>query len=235
MTPSGKSKRSSKRLIDDALGGDHRKKLDLQAKPRFHERIIYVFLLACGLLSILTTIGIVAVLLNEAVSFFTRQQWSDTNKAVFAEISEDVTTFSTTASGASLEDGDIIRLGEEQLLVERYEQNAINIAITGTGGGFTAFCAGNTVINDASRAITDAELATCAENDIDPIAFRVGTDALAVVVNPNNTMVNDATLEELALIFGEAETWADVRDEWPDEPIMRFIPGTDSGTFDFLA
>ncbi|MAU09516.1 MAG: phosphate ABC transporter permease subunit PstC [Anaerolineaceae bacterium] len=235
MTPSGKPKRASKRLMDDALGGDHRKKLNLQAKPRFHERIIYIFLLACGLLSILTTIGIVAVLLNEAVSFFTRQQWSTTNKAVFAEISEDITTFSTTASGASLEDGGIIRIGQEQLLVERYERNAIEMAITGTGGGFEAFCAGDTVINNASRAITDAEIAACADNDIDPVAFRVGTDALAVVVNPNNSMVNDATLAELALIFGEAETWQDVRDEWPDEPIMRFIPGTDSGTFDFFA
>ncbi|MCB9460535.1 MAG: phosphate ABC transporter permease subunit PstC [Anaerolineaceae bacterium] len=235
MTPSGKSKREPRRLIDEALGNDHRKKSNLQAKPRFHERIIYVFLLACGLLSILTTIGIVAVLLNEAVSFFTRQQWSATNKAVFAEISEDITAFSTTATGTPLEDGNIIRIGDEQMLVERYERNAINIAITGTGGGFTVFCAGDTVINNASRAITVGEQAACAENNIDPIAFRVGTDALAIVVNPDNAMVNDATMEELALIFGEAETWADVRNEWPDEPIMRFIPGTDSGTYDFLA
>jgi phosphate transport system substrate-binding protein len=42
------------------------------------------------------------------------------------------------------------------------------------------------------------------------------------------------TLEELALIFSSAETWADVRAEWPAEPIQRFIPGTDSGTFDYF-
>lgn len=29
-------------------------------------------------------------------------------------------------------------------------------------------------------------------------------------------------------------TWADVRPEWPAEPIARFIPGTDSGTFDYF-
>jgi phosphate transport system substrate-binding protein len=38
----------------------------------------------------------------------------------------------------------------------------------------------------------------------------------------------------LALIFSTAETWADVRPDWPAEPIQRFIPGTDSGTFDFF-
>jgi phosphate transport system substrate-binding protein len=41
-------------------------------------------------------------------------------------------------------------------------------------------------------------------------------------------------MEELALIFGGEATWSDVRADWPDEPILRFIPGTDSGTFDYF-
>ncbi|MFN2281378.1 MAG: substrate-binding domain-containing protein, partial [Anaerolineales bacterium] len=49
-----------------------------------------------------------------------------------------------------------------------------------------------------------------------------------------NDFVEDVTLEELALIFSTAETWADVRPEWPAEPIVRYIPGTDSGTFDYF-
>ncbi|MCX9080050.1 MAG: substrate-binding domain-containing protein, partial [Candidatus Methanoperedens sp.] len=31
-----------------------------------------------------------------------------------------------------------------------------------------------------------------------------------------------------------AANWSDVRAEWPNEPILRFIPGTDSGTFDYF-
>jgi phosphate transport system substrate-binding protein len=62
----------------------------------------------------------------------------------------------------------------------------------------------------------------------------VGTDALSVVVSKDNSFVTDVTLEELALIFSTAETWSDVRSEWPAEPIQRFIPGTDSGTFDYF-
>jgi phosphate transport system substrate-binding protein len=41
-------------------------------------------------------------------------------------------------------------------------------------------------------------------------------------------------LEELALVFSTATNWSDVRPEWPAEPIQRFSPGTDSGTFDFF-
>ena len=41
-------------------------------------------------------------------------------------------------------------------------------------------------------------------------------------------------MEELALIFSTATTWADVNPAWPAEEIQRFIPGTDSGTFDYF-
>ena len=67
-----------------------------------------------------------------------------------------------------------------------------------------------------------------------PIEFRVGTDALAVVVSSENDFVTDVTMEQLALIFSTAETWADVDPSWPAEPILRFSPGTDSGTFDYF-
>jgi phosphate transport system substrate-binding protein len=62
----------------------------------------------------------------------------------------------------------------------------------------------------------------------------VGTDALAVVVSQENDFIEGATFEELAAIFSTAEKWSDVNAEWPDEAIQRFIPGTDSGTFDFF-
>jgi ABC-type phosphate transport system substrate-binding protein len=42
------------------------------------------------------------------------------------------------------------------------------------------------------------------------------------------------TKEQLAHIFSDAQTWADVDPSWPAEPILRFSPGTDSGTFDYF-
>jgi phosphate transport system substrate-binding protein len=66
------------------------------------------------------------------------------------------------------------------------------------------------------------------------VGFLVGIDALAVVVSSENDFVNDVTIEELALIYSTATNWSDVRPEWPNEPILRFSPGTDSGTFDYF-
>jgi len=62
----------------------------------------------------------------------------------------------------------------------------------------------------------------------------VGTDALAVVINPENDWATDVSLDELAQLFSTAESWADVNPDWPAEPIQRYIPGTDSGTFDYF-
>lgn len=45
--------------------------INLKKRPRIHETAIRMVLLACGILSMFTTIGIVAVLLNESLHFFT--------------------------------------------------------------------------------------------------------------------------------------------------------------------
>ena len=112
---------------------------------------------------------------------------------------------------------------------------APSIASIGSGAGFERFCVeGETDISNASRAIKDSERESCNAIGRDPIEFRVGADALAVTVSAENDFVSDVTLEELAMIFSSADTWSDVRAEWPNEAIQRFIPGTDSGTFDYF-
>ena len=95
--------------------------------------------------------------------------------------------------------------------------------------------AGETDIANSSRAIKDTEVESCAALIArTPVEFQVGIDALAVVVSAENDFVTDVTLEELAAIFSTATNWSDVRPEWPAEPILRFSPGTDSGTFDYF-
>ena len=112
---------------------------------------------------------------------------------------------------------------------------APSIASIGSGAGFERFCVeGETDISNASRAIKDSEVESCNAIGREPIEFRVGTDALAVTVSAENDFATDVTMEELAAIFSSAETWSDVRAEWPAEAIQRFIPGTDSGTFDYF-
>lgn len=109
----------------------------------------------------------------------------------------------------------------------------ITVDSIGSGAGFERFIAGESDISNASRPIKDSEAEAARENGRDPIEFRLGMDALAVVVNPENDWISDATLEELAQIF-TADRWSDVNSDWPDQPVQKFIPGTDSGTFDYF-
>ena len=141
--------------------------------------------------------------------------------------------------------GDIISAGSSTVYplseavaeLFRDEGYAGNITIDsiGSGAGFERFCqTGETDISNASRPIKDDELAACRAIGREPIGFRIGTDGVAIVVSTQNTFLMDVTLEQLAQIFSTARTWSEVDPSWPNEPIQRFSPGTDSGTFDYF-
>lgn len=142
--------------------------------------------------------------------------------------------------------GDVISAGSSTVfplaerMAERFQDEGFGGNVTidsiGSGAGFERFCvAGEIDVSNASRGIKDSEVESCGDIDRTPIEFRVGTDAIAVTVSQENTFVEDVTLEELALIFSDgANKWSEVRSEWPDAEILRFIPGTDSGTFDYF-
>lgn len=141
--------------------------------------------------------------------------------------------------------GDIVSAGSSTVfplserMKQRFEEDGFTGNLTidsiGSGAGFERFCvAGETDVSNASRAIKDSEMESCKAIGRNPIAFQVGIDALAVVVSSQNAFVTDVTMEELAAIFSTARKWSDVRPDWPAEDILRFTPGTDSGTFDYF-
>ncbi|HXF69354.1 MAG TPA: PstS family phosphate ABC transporter substrate-binding protein [Thermoflexus sp.] len=113
------------------------------------------------------------------------------------------------------------------------------VGISGTGGGFQKFCAGEIDISDASRPIKTSEMETCQKNGIEFIELPVAYDALSVVVNPQNDWVACITVEELRKMWepdaqGKITRWNQVNPQWPDAPLSLYGPGTDSGTFDYF-
>jgi phosphate transport system substrate-binding protein len=114
----------------------------------------------------------------------------------------------------------------------------VTVGTSGTGGGFEKFCAGETDISDASRAIEPEEVAACKQNGVVNEEVRVATDALTVVVNPDNP-VDCLSVAQLGAIWGpdsELSSWGQIpglQDEF-DEDLALFGPGTDSGTFDYF-
>lgn len=117
----------------------------------------------------------------------------------------------------------------------------VSAAFSGTGGGFKLFCTGDTDINDASRPIKkddDGEGKACTANSINYVELQVAIDGLTVVVNPENNFVTCLTKDELVKIYGPDSPqdlkWSDVNPSFPAEPVNRFMPGADSGTFDYF-
>jgi len=141
--------------------------------------------------------------------------------------------------------GDIVTAGSSTVfplserMKQRFEEEGFTGNLTvdsiGSGAGIERFCvAGETDIANSSRAMKDSEIESCTGIGRTVVEFQVGIDALAVVVSSENDFVTDVTKAELAQIFSTAEKWSDVRAEWPAETILRFSPGTDSGTFDYF-
>jgi len=115
----------------------------------------------------------------------------------------------------------------------------VTVGISGTGGGFKKFCRGETDISDASRPISKKEMDACKEAGIKYIELPVAFDALTVVVNKNNTWLKSITVDELKKMWepaaqGKVMKWSDVNPKWPNEKLVLFGPGADSGTFDYF-
>jgi phosphate transport system substrate-binding protein len=112
----------------------------------------------------------------------------------------------------------------------------VNVAFSGTGGGFEKFCRGEIEVSDASRPIKEDEVAACeGEGRTDIVELQVAIDALTVVANPDLDFLDCLTVQELHDIFtGTTDNWSQVDPSWPDDEIVLFFPGTDSGTFDYF-
>jgi phosphate transport system substrate-binding protein len=112
----------------------------------------------------------------------------------------------------------------------------VTVGISGTGGGFERFCAGETDLSNASRPIEEDEQALCADNGVEYVEFRVATDALTNVVNSQNDWATCLTVDQLKSIWepgSKVGGWNQVDPSFPDQPLKLFGPGTDSGTFDY--
>jgi phosphate transport system substrate-binding protein len=170
--------------------------------------------------------GIVAVLIVAAGGYYwwTTQQDNNVEMSGTIEIDGSSTVFPITQAVA-----------EEFRAVHPAVQ--VNVGVSGTGGGFKRFTAGETDISDASRPIKESERELAQQNDVEYVELSVALDGIAVVVNKGNTWVDYLTVEELKKMWepdSVVDSWDDIWPEWPAQPIRLYGPGTDSGTFDYF-
>jgi phosphate transport system substrate-binding protein len=133
--------------------------------------------------------------------------------------------------------GPFVTAGAEQFQTQNGGVN-VTVGISGTGGGFERFCAGETDISDASRPIKDdEEVPVCEKNGIEYTELQIANDGIAVVVNKENDWAQCLTVDQLKKIWepnSKVDNWNQVDSSFPDQKLTLAGPGTDSGTFDFF-
>ena len=124
----------------------------------------------------------------------------------------------------------------------------------GTGDGFARFCAGETDISDASRPISEEEIADCEENGIPWVELKVAVDGISVLTSPANDAVSCLSFLDLYALLGPEsqgfDNWSDASDladelsaelgeefgttaaPYPDAALEVTAPGEESGTYD---
>lgn len=104
------------------------------------------------------------------------------------------------------------------------------IAVTGggSGTGISALINGTCDIAQASRSMTEKEIALARKNGHEPKEFEVAIDALSVVVHPSNP-VSKLTIGQLADIFtGKITNWQEVGGN--NKPMVVLSRERNSGT-----
>jgi phosphate transport system substrate-binding protein len=131
----------------------------------------------------------------------------------------------------------------------------ISVEGPGTSDGFALFCAGDSDVQDASRAISEEEIAECEANGVEFVELYIAIDGLSVVTSALNDQVDCLSFTDLWALLGpdaggngtnwsEAEALAEETFEatggatgelntpYPDAAISITAPGEESGTFD---
>ncbi len=125
-----------------------------------------------------------------------------------------------------------------EFLNEENPDIKVTVGESGTGGGFEKFCADQTDVSDASRPIDEEdEVPVCEEAGVEYTELQVAVDALTVVVHPDLD-VDCLTTDQLIQLWAPGSTitnWNQLDPSFPDQEITLFGPGTDSGTYDYMA
>ena len=136
---------------------------------------------------------------------------------------------------------------------QHFKANPV-IESVGTGAGFEAFCkqtfsSNSPDVVNASREITQTEIANCSKNKITQISkITLGLDGIVLAYSSKSKIFNDANLEiediqkalsKYIVINGEVVEnktthWSQINDKLPNVKIVIYGPNSNSGTFDFL-
>ncbi len=120
-------------------------------------------------------------------------------------------------------------------MLDKYVQSGfegtVSLDSIGSGAGIRRYLHNECDVVSASRAMTMKEKMEAISLGKETVGIVVAMDAVAVCTGGG--VSDDVSMAELPKLL-TSDTWGEVRLEWPDEPIEKYYPGQDSGTFDFI-
>lgn len=133
----------------------------------------------------------------------------------------------------------VTKIAAEEFNRQWDDKVKMNVAFSGTSGGFRKFLAAEIDVAGASRPINRTEIKAAKDYKIQFIEIPIAYDALTIAVNSQNTWVDSIKISELKKIWestaeGRITKWNQIRPEWPDQEIKLFGAGPDSGTYDYF-
>lgn len=205
--------------------------VELRKKRRLSEVIIQSFLFLCGFISIFITIGIVYELGKESYLFFGSTQWENSNRPIAESIDVEQEDIQVSASGFSLEGGDLIRLDDELMRVLELSEGVLVVERAVDESRAEAHDIG-TVIDIATQA-TLREFFT--GTDWNPQIGRFGIWALA-----NATLLTSFIAVLVALPLGLATAiylseYASQRARSILKPILEVLAGVPTVVYGYFA
>lgn len=205
--------------------------MNLKKKRRLGELIIHSFLFLSAALSILITVGIVYELGTEAMLFFTRIQWERSNKVITQVLEPGLIAFTVSESGATLKEGDLIRLRNEEMRVVDSQNARLNV-VRGANGTEPVFHDEGTAIEKATQ-VTFLEF--FGKTDWNPQIGRFGIWALV-----NSTMMTSLIAITVALPVGLSiaiflSEYANPRFRSFLKPILEVLAGIPTVVYGYFA
>ena len=127
-----------------------------------------------------------------------------------------------------------------QALAESYHTASVEVSGGGSGVGISAMISGTVDIANASRAMSESEMALAKKNTgKDPIQHIVGFDALAIYVHKDNPL-EEISVEQLKEIYGDGGAitkWSQLGVKVPGcdkDEIVCLSRQNNSGTYEYF-
>lgn len=114
--------------------------------------------------------------------------------------------------------------------MDKYPNINISVRGGGSGVGVAALQNGTVDIANSSRPMKSKEIAACKSKGINPSAYAVANDGIAMVVHPNNTVKNLSVAQIRDIYTGKIKNWNKVGG--PNLPIVVISRDVASGTYE---